>query len=216
MSVGSVSKRIQLIYDRHYADREEQRFHSLYTIYDKLAVYVEASNLGAKLEINYVALAEIIRSYFYDTIRYKEYHFDPKFKNESAFLTELGVASIDDLDPLSAKWTELVHNHVNINASKVAAYTVKWVLRYKPISVISTKSNEKKARPTIEISDHFLLNINEFFALHCALLALGVDVSELTKRKIDELIYCFRFRTFDESAYFMILSKEYLCACEDR
>jgi hypothetical protein len=216
MSLGSVSKRVQVIYERHYADREEQRFENLYLIFDTLAAYVEASNFGAKLEIDYLALAEIIRSYFLDTIRYKEYHFDPKCEPDSEALAKLGTASIEDIDPLSSAWTELVHSKVNINASKVAAYTVKWILRYKPISVICTRTDEVERQPSIELSHPFLVNINELYALHCAFLALDVDANKISKQKIDELIYCFRFRAFDESAYFMILSKEYLCPHEDR
>lgn len=216
MSLGSVSKRMQIIYERHYADREEQRFENLYQIFDKMAAYVKASALGADLQIDYQGLAEIIRSYFLDTIRYKEYHFDPKCEPGSDVLSKFGVASIEELDPLSVEWTELVHSLVNINASKVAAYTVKWILRYKPISTVCTKPQTPEGLPSIDISHPFLANINEYYALHCALLALGVDVSEVSNRKIDELIYCFRFRAFDESAYFMILSKEFLCASEDR
>lgn len=216
MSLGGVSKRMQIIYERHYADREAQRFENLYLIFHKIAGYVEASDWGAKLEIDYLALAEIIRSYFLDTIRYKEYHFDPKCEVGSQALAELGVASIDAVDPLSPAWTDLVHSEVNINASKVAAYTVKWILRYKPISIICTKPQTPESQPTIDVSHPFLTNINEYFALHCALVALGASIDEISKHKIDELIYCFRFRAFDESAYFMILSKEYLYACEDR
>ena len=216
MSLGSVSKRVQKIYEKHYADREAQRFENLYLIFDTLAGYVEASNFGAKLEIDYLTLAEIIRSYFLDTIRYKEYHFDPKFGEGSEELAKFGIASVEDLDALSPEWTGLVHSQVNINASKVAAYTVKWILRYKPISVICTRDQVLQGYPSIEISHPFLANINEFYALHCACLALEVDMSDVSKQKIDELIYCFRFRAFDESAYFMILSKEYLTAREDR
>jgi DNA-binding transcriptional ArsR family regulator len=216
MSLSSVSRRIQAIYEHHYADREEQRFENLYRIFDMLAAYVEASDLGAKIEIDYQSLAEIIRSHFLDIIRYKEYHFDPKVELGSKELAELGISSIEKLDPLSPEWARLVHSAVNINASKVAAYTVKWILRYKPISVISTRVDGSEHQPSIDISHPFLTSINEFYALHCAFLVLGVDMSKVSKRKIDELIYCFRFRAFDESAYFMILSEEYLYACKDR
>ena len=57
----------------------------------------------------------------------------------------------------------------------------------------------------------FLINVNEHFALLCALVALEIDLQDISRKKFDELIYCFRFRNFDESAYFMILSRDYLC-----
>lgn len=227
ISLGSVSRRTKSIYERFYADREAQRFSTLYQVYEKLASYVEASNLGARIEIDYLCLGEIVRSYFLDTIRYKEYHFDPKkvedISNEELAtevtdaLRRFGVSSLDQLDPLSAEWTELVHSSVNINASKVAAYTAKWILKYKPISVLREPSGTslEPTRPQIATPHPFLTNINEEFALHCALLILGVKAEQVPQKKIDELIYCFRFRDFDELSYFMILSEDYLVQDEE-
>lgn len=222
ISLGSVSRRTKEIYDRFYADRVPQRYENLYFVYDRLASYVDASHTGVKLELDYLCLAEIVRSYFLDTIRYKEYHFDPKavekIQSENvraeviAALARMGVESLDDLDPLSADWSELVHRSVNINSSKVAAYTVKWIIRYKPISVVrlNAAASNGESLPEIKKPQSFLTNINEQFALHSALLTLGIDATQVSQKKIDELIYCFRFRPFDESAYFMILSKDYL------
>ncbi|MBU3259992.1 hypothetical protein KPG71_08310 [Roseovarius sp. PS-C2] len=227
ISLGSVSKRTKTLYERFYADREAQRFSTLYQVFEKLASYVEASNLGARLEVDYMCLAEIVRSYFLDTIRYKEYHFDAKdlksISNEAlaqevaATLQRFGVDSIDKLDPLSPEWTELVHNSVNINASKVAAYTAKWILKYKPISVIMVSGEQgvKASLPQVVKPHPFLTNINEEFALHCALLVLGIKAEQVPQKKIDELIYCFRFRDFDELSYFMILSEDYLVQDEE-
>lgn len=222
ISLGSVSRRTKAIYDRFYADRVPQRYGNLYLVYDRIASYVDASTTGVKLELDYLCLAEIVRSYFLDTIRYKEYHFDPKaperISSEDvraevfAALERMGLTSIDDIDPLSSEWTELVHRSVNINASKVAAYTVKWILRYKPISVIRQGNSEREPSglPHLTKPQSFLTNINEQFALHSALLSLGVDATSVSQKKLDELIYAFRFRPFDESAYFMILTKDYL------
>lgn len=228
MTLGRVSKRIGAIYDRFYADREGVRFENLYMIFDRMAANVEAGMSGVKLAIDYVALAEIVRSYFLDTIRYKEYHFDPKSlpegdheseKRIAAFLKELGCKSIHELDPMSAEWSELVHSTVNINSSKVAAYTVKWILRYKPIVVYHSGDeifdpNAKDLREERRYSG-FLANVNEHYALQCALVALGIRADKIPRNKIDELIYCFRFRAFDESAYFMILSRDYLYAGQE-
>jgi len=222
ISLGSVSRRTKALYDRFYAERIPQRYENLYLVYDRLASYVDASHTGIKLELDYLCLAEIVRSYFLDTIRYKEYHFDPKavdkIQNEEvraeviSALARMRVQSVDDVDPLSAEWSELVHRSVNINSSKVAAYTVKWIIRYKPISVVRLNSTDPSAEtlPEIVKPQSFLTNINEQFALHSALLTLGIDAAKVPQKKIDELIYCFRFRPFDESAYFMILSKDYL------
>ena len=219
MALGSVSKRIKAIYQRYYEDREEQRFVNLYAVFDRIAALVDASEIGARLEIDYLSLAEIVRSYFLDTIRYKEYHFDPKADAENfiAVLEGLGGGGLEEIDPLSPQWTELVHRSANINSSKVAAYTVKWILRYKPIAVISDGSNglidpNADLYPSAGKGSFLLSNINEHFALQSAFLALGVDAAKVPADRIRELIYCFRFRSFDESAYFMILSEDYLCS----
>jgi hypothetical protein len=120
---------------------------------------------------------------------------------------------------LSPQWTELVHTTVNINSSKVAAYTVKWILKYKPIVVYH--QDGPAFDPNFQALDHpskypdFLASINENFALQCAFVALDIDATKVSRKKIEELIYCFRFRAFDESAFFMILSRDYLYAGEE-
>jgi hypothetical protein len=217
ISLGSVSKRTKAIYERYYEDREAQRFANLYSIFTKLAANVEAGNLDAKLEIDYLRLAEIVRSYFFDVIRYKEYHFNPEDEDVEGLLKTFGKLSLAEVDPLSPEWTELVHRTANINSSKVAAYCVKWILRYKPISVISTKRTVGNiyvpgVQSVIGGPNSFLSNINELFALHTALVALEIDAVSIPQRKLDELIYSFRFRSYDEAAHFSILSKDYLCA----
>ena len=92
---------------------------------------------------------------------------------------------------------------------------MKWILRYKPIAVIDIGSDgpldpNAGTFPEARKLPSFLSNINEQFALQCAFLALEVDVKKVSPKKLEELTYCLRFRPFDESAYFMILSKDYL------
>jgi hypothetical protein len=223
-TLGGVSKRSKAIYERFYRDREAQRFANLYQVFDTLAAYIDASHLGVKLEIDYLRLAEAIRSYFFDVIRYKEYHFDPKIEKAPVEIKEMMVNgdafNIANMDPLSADWARLVHTTVNINSSKVAAYTVKWILKNKPVSVMSLKQSIGSISPDLSLdsevsSNPIIANINEYYALHCALLSLGIDVARVSQKTIDELIYYFRFRNFEESAYFLILSEKYLCGCPD-
>ena len=222
-TLSSVSKRTKTIYQLYYEDRERQRFENLYTIFDTIAAHVDAADLGAKLDIDYFCLAEVIRSYFLDAIRYKEYHFDPKTSKASSLvrtkLAQNGFQSLDQVDPFSPLWTELVHTTVNINASKVAAYTVKWILRHKPIRVLSTLPEltaftGENADLTFRQPIWFLTCINEYYALQCALVALGIEAVNIDPKKIEEVIYCFKFRPFDESSYFMILSEDYFSAAQ--
>lgn len=230
ISLGKVSGRTLAIYDRFYGDREADRFANFMVVFEGLASIVSESDLGVSLEMDYLCLGEIVRSYFFDTIRYKEYHFDPKDpelykavedqQKVRGLLREFGVSKVEDLDPLSPEWTRLVHECVRINKSKVAAYTVKWILRYKPISVIGLaatgeREDQSDLLPAIPVQSTLLTNINEEFAYLCALTALEIDASRVSKKKQDELIYCFRFRNFDESSYFMILTEDYLCSREE-
>lgn len=205
-SLGGISRRISELY-KYYEDREAQRALNLYTIFESMAAAVEKAGGTFELYMDYSRLGELIRSYFLDVIRYKEYHFNPdenypEFQNE---IKRLGVAALEDLHPLSPEWSELVHRTANINKSKVAAFTVKWILAYKPISVISRQSE-----PLPGSQPMYFACINEYFALNAALFALEIDASKVSERKIDELIYAFRFRKFDELSYFMILSEDYL------
>lgn len=224
-TLRGASARVCKIYEL-YEEREQTRFSNLYTVFVKLAESIEQSNLGVKLELDYLQLGEAIRSYFLDVIKYKEYHFDPKDPDQisdpdlartvRSYLQKFGVASASELDHLSAEWTELVHMTVNLSETKVAAYTAKWLLRNRPISVLSTKTDIGTARtrsghPVLPSSHPFLANINEEYALQCVLLIMKIKSKDLNLRRRDELIYSFRFREFNEAHYFRIFSRDYLC-----
>ena len=132
-SLSGVSGRVAAIYQKHYVGREAQRAKNLYTIFDEMASAVEAVGGPYRLHMDYILLGELIRSYFLDAIRYKEYHFDPDVDNpELAKKIKEENYDISKIDRLSTEWTDLVHSTANINKSKVAAYTVKWILACKP------------------------------------------------------------------------------------
>jgi hypothetical protein len=211
-SLGGISRRVSELY-KFYEDREAQRAVILYEVFESMAAAVQKAGGSFQLHLDYVRLGELIRSYFLDVIRYKEYHFNPDDRSPefSRILSSLDLGELDGVDPLSREWTKLVHKTVNINKSKVAAFTVKWILAYKPISVISLQ-----VEPTSAEQPMFFTCVNEYFALNAALFALEIDASKISERKIDELIYAFRFRKFDELSYFMILSEDYLLGASER
>jgi hypothetical protein len=206
-SLSSVSQRVAAIFSKYYENREPQRAKNLYAVFLSLVEVAEPKDKRFRVLLDEARLAEIIRSYFLDVIRYKEYHFDPndEDKSFSKHLARLGLSSIDEVSPLSPEWTELVHVTSNIHSSKVASYTAKWILIYKPISVISPSSEFSK-----EAVNPLVASINEYYALLCALFALEIKAENVDPKRIDELIYAFRFRKFEESAYFSILSEDYL------
>lgn len=152
---------------------------------------------------------EIIRSYFIDVIRYKEYHFSADDKTDPV------TGKAIQIDPFSERWIDEVHEKL-INESKVAAYTAKWILAYKPLTIISDASLDLNgAENPQHIQTKLYANINEVYALNCALSVLKVDYDDVPENRIDELIYNFRFRKFEEGLYFMILSRSYLLSEED-
>jgi hypothetical protein len=206
-TLNGVSQRVAAIYKKYYEDREARRAQNLYAIYEVMADAVESANEEYRLEMDYQRLGELVRSYFLDAIRYKEYHFDPDIDSEKFphKIKELGLDGLSGISPLSDAWTELVHSTANINKSKVASYTVKWILAYKPITVVNLSSSVSSAQTNV-----FLSSINEYYAINCAFFTLGIEASKVDPKKFDELVYSFRFRKFDESAYFMILSEDYL------
>lgn len=191
--VSGISERIDRIFHEKYKERCERRFENLSFIFGALAKSVKSKDPNLEVYIDYHKLSELIRSYFIDVIRYKEYHFNGK----------------PGVDPFSKEWVDQVHKK-NINASKVAALTCKWILGYKPIVVVS------KASPgTISPVSNVIANINEHFAFNVALYALGVDIADVPDERIEEIIYNFRFRRFEEGAYFMILTVANLTASVD-
>lgn len=111
MKPGGVSRRTDAIYKQFYSERVVQRLENLYIVFDAMAQQIDAANLGAKIEIDYECLAEVVRSYFLDIIRYKEYHFDPKLES-SHTKHHLGVEtpeSLQEADPLSPRWAAALH-----------------------------------------------------------------------------------------------------------
>jgi hypothetical protein len=196
-SLDGVSGRIAAIYKKHYESREPLRALNLYKIFESMALAVEKTGGPYRLNMDYIRLGELVRSYFLDAIRYKEYHFNPDAENVDfrEKVKKLGFDDFSQIEPLSEAWTYLVHETANINSSKVASYTVKWILAYKPISAVNISSEISPTEQSI-----FFSCVNEYYALNCALFAL----------ELDELIYSFRFRKFDEATYFMVLSEDYL------
>ncbi len=194
--IAGISARIDKIYREIYSDRILSRFRNFHFVYETMAKTTSFHHPEVQLHLDVEKLAELVRSYFIDVIRYKEYHFNPDKDDLQG----------RKLDVFSREWSDLVHKK-RINSSKVATLSVKWVLAYKPISVISD------AELTIEeeVKTH-LAHVNENYALNIALSALGVEETSVPQPRIEELLYNFRFRGFEEGGYYLLLSKEFLTA----
>lgn len=184
-----VSARILRIFEEKYLNRCETRFGNLLDVYRSLSKHVASKDANIEVLIDTHKLYDLIRSYFIDVIRYKEYHFD----------------AAPAVDPFSKEWADQVHAK-DINASKVATITAKWILKYKPISVHTKRNFEEAEHHELTF---YLANINEHFAFQSALSALDVELGDVPDVNIEEFIYNFRFRPFDEGPYYMIFESLY-------
>lgn len=95
--------------------------------------------------------------------------------------------------------TKCFHDIEFADSHKIAAYTVKWLLKLRPI-MISAHIKSK------DLSKRTLL-ANEIFALIIALRTIDVDVNRISNKYISNLIYIFRYRDIDCLA---LSSKMYL------
>lgn len=192
---SGISRRIEAIYNRFYKKRIRNRFRIYKAVYAALEGEVQRTLPGYSLELDEIAVAEAIRSYFLDVIRYKEYHFNPERTGEKP----------SDINPLSIKWIVAIHKKKRINSNKVAALSVKWLLMYKPISV-----RRNFSEMTSDKENYLTTHINEFFALSVGLYALDLSIQDLDSEIVREIVYNLRFRDYDEGAYFMIFKPENL------
>jgi hypothetical protein len=195
VGITGISKRIALIFDNFYKQRSVDRFQNLHYIYDGIASAVRSKDAELTVYLDFDKLAELVRSYFIDVIRYKEYHF-------SLYPEKDGIEP--GLDPFSFEWASKVHQK-RLNASKQAALTAKWILTYKPISVVSNRSLGSESEVSL-----YVASINEHYALQAAVIALDLEFAAIPRETVEEIIYNFRFRKFEEGPFYMILSKDYL------
>ncbi|MEE9338380.1 MAG: hypothetical protein V3U87_09890 [Methylococcaceae bacterium] len=177
----SISKRYSDIFNKYYAKTAKSRFNFFIGFIDSWMSKIVIGNEFAYI-VDHERLSKTIDSYFLDVIKYKEYHFN---------------ASVDDI--YSETWCKEVHEEHKINDSKVAAFTAKWLLKAAPISIIPRNITSSIHRP----ENDNLCHINERFALDCALYALfRDDYLSLDDKSYDSLYYDFKYRNFDERAYF--------------
>ncbi|MEI6985327.1 MAG: hypothetical protein WCK65_04290, partial [Rhodospirillaceae bacterium] len=76
-----VSRRISYIYKTYYGDASSKKFSHMYQEC-QLAVGTLGLDMGKYVYwVDKHRIGEIISSYYYDVIKYKEYHFNPKLTN---------------------------------------------------------------------------------------------------------------------------------------
>lgn len=179
----SVSSRILKIVNDFYLERAIEKFSALEASMD---FFVDSYGFNENFELclDPYKTKSLTESYFFDVVKYKDYHFNPKDEN---------------LNPFDLDFTKAVHKK-KISQNKAASLTAKWILKYMPIQIFADCEYELSQNESKLIS-----SINAWFALHEALSIMGKDLSTLDPKLEEELIYHFMYRQFDERHFFTIL-----------
>lgn len=179
-----VSSRARYIFKHFYSEKARRRFDELVQFSTKFLQGLPFK-CSVYRQVDRVKMSALVESYFLDVIRFKEYHFNPKNGSGS--------------DILSHQWLASVHQEKNINPAKVAAFTAKWLLSYKPIIIIP-ENDDDLGNEDRELINSAAAQLALIFSL--SLISISVDV--VGKRLSDRLMYHFRFRPYDERSFFII------------
>lgn len=183
---SEISQHYQQIFERHYKEKHKNRVYFLGTLFKKFDELIQLDlDRGPESEnhssterfepiVNLHLLDHLVTSYFYDVIRYKEFHF-----------------------PLETRH-ECKENEDRINRYKIAAYTVKWIVRVKPLFIDDLESTN----PMSEKQDALITTLNEQFAVFVATYILGIN--ELYDEDFNDLVYQLCYRPYDEGAFELV------------
>jgi hypothetical protein len=184
----SKSERVEAIFDKFYKSEAIKKANSLHShVLQYLTAISDLEMFEASLKE--FCIKRLTDAYFIDVIRYKEYHLSPK--------------SVDGVKhgSMTEPWTAALHNQETgskINDPKIAALTVKWLLRYQPISLKGLLPYEDIPETALRKAEF----INESFALAHASSVL--KVSGLSEKLVGDLLYHFKYRPYDERHFFII------------
>lgn len=180
-----ISERYSRIFSDYYYEKARERFEFIVQYSD---FFLESLHFDEKVDgqIIYLNVEAFITSYFLDVIKFKEYHFN-----------------FPDGD--GPEVDRKVHGEKLLNASKVGAFTAKWLLKYKPIVLLPKADIVLDTFEQRDIQDApFIL------ALNIALRSMGVDPREVPEDTYKQLLYHFRFRDYEDRGmilYFDLLLK---------
>lgn len=190
------SKRYTRLFDQYYTELFSQRLDDTSdAIGDYLksiiAPHFEYEDWNVILDLCPTKLSHLVKSYFYDVIRYKEFHFSPE----------------SDLPEDQEKiHLALTSGGRHINDPKQIAYLVKWITKVKPISIIFLCANESLRNgadgPNLTAKQEELIAaINEYFAVHLALSFFKLSYQDLGNVEVERLVYQLHYRPFEEGAF---------------
>jgi hypothetical protein len=197
-----VSSRIRYILDKHYDKKQLAKCeHMAEHLFDFTRYWV--TNEALIHGFSTIKVISLVESYFYDVIRYKEYHNDP---HDPVSEDEKNKKTRREFKPDDEKpWLFDMHEEEKgqrINKSKIAAFTAKWFLKNLPIFIypdpkIANVDLSEKERKDI-------IFCNEFFLLEHICKLLEIPFAELKEQDLYDLVYSFKFRHFEIDSYILI------------
>jgi hypothetical protein len=195
-SLPEVSKRIDYIFRKYYYDICGRKINH---ILQEGSNNIRALSLDPNRfdwGIDKYRVRDVAISYYFDVIKYKEYHFNPKSETEKPF------------DPFSDQFMDAIHlPHADtrkdkvISTPKVAAFTAKWLLKYMPIYIFPRPNVSPSAEEKEKIS-----NINIIFVLEHSLGLMGRNAEHQIKENIDDLLYHLKYRSIDDRSLILAFS----------
>jgi len=121
-----ISRRISDIYKGYYEEKARGKYDCLV---NHAKEYVDALSLNDNFShfIDPFRFYALVRSYYLDVIRYKEYHFDKKRRDGDPD---------DSIDCYSKEWSEYVHKKL-ISKDKAASLKANWIINHYGLKVHS-------------------------------------------------------------------------------
>lgn len=183
-----ISERYSRLFKEFYADKAKDRF-------DYVLRYADfySKTLPYKNKVNCIidplSVDAYVTSYFLDVIKFKEYHFrehlDPSFDYSDV------ETSFQHPDTTVAEF--VMHRKKMINASKVGAFTGKWLLKYRPVVVMP------KDGCGFDIFERrHIQNAPFVFTANVTLRSMGIDPDELPTAIYKSLMYHLRYREYED------------------
>lgn len=177
----NISARYKRIFETYYVDLYQERVTELFDIITSYFVNVISDQFDFEEEgcffcIDDTKLNHIVKSYFYDIIRYKEFHF-----------SEEGVSTEEEIHCIKENGGKY------IDAAKQAAYMVKWILKVKPISIDKDNVDELS-----EAQINICITLNEFLSYMYANAILKIEFDDV---RAEDIVYQFHYRPYEEGAF---------------
>lgn len=174
----AISKRYKRLFKSHYEPVYKERVGEITDqirgfLDGVLAKHFEFSEHTFMLCVDGTRLNHAVKSYFYDIIRFKEFHFSAVGDDEEAI------------------HQGMVAGGKHLNDPKQAAFMAKWLVRTKPLMIDNVGDVD-----LTDAQQNVMLTINELFSVMYANSVLGLSFDY---DRADDIIYQLHYRNTDEA-----------------